>query len=63
MNRFDHLHKQYREARLRERKEAILQKSRITVDSNAGGTSGYRVKNGVNAGKVLAHITVDTRDL
>ena len=51
MNRFDHLHKTYREARVKARKEAILAKI------NAGGTSGYRVKNGVNAGRVLKHIS------
>ena len=63
MNRFDHLHKQYREARLKERKENLLRRSRTSVESNAGGTSGYRVKQGVNTGKVLGHITVNTSDM
>ena len=29
-------------------------KSRKAVEANANGTSGYRIKEGVNAGKVLS---------
>ena len=57
MNRFDHLHKTYREARVRARKEAILAKSRPEVGINAGGANAYRVQNGVNAGRDLKHIS------
>jgi len=55
MNRFDHLHKQYREARVKARKERVLQSSRTVVDANAHGTQGYVVKHGPNVGKILAH--------
>jgi hypothetical protein len=55
MNRFDHLHKQYREARVKARKERLLQQSRPIVDANANGTQGYVVKQGPNIGKILAH--------
>tara|TARA_B100000676_G_scaffold303496_1_gene354111 strand:- start:253 stop:450 length:198 start_codon:yes stop_codon:yes gene_type:complete len=59
MNRFDHLHKQYREAKMKERKERLLQSSRPTIDTNGGGTSGYRFKQGPNTGAVAGHISVD----
>ena len=29
---------------------------RKAVEANANGTSGYRIKEGVNAGKVLKHL-------
>ena len=48
MNRFDHLHKIYREQRVKARKERILQSSRTVVDANAHGTSGYVIKHGEN---------------
>ena len=34
-----------------------MQKSRKAVEANANGTSGYRIKKGANAGKVLKHLT------
>ena len=33
-----------------------MQKSRKAVEANANGTSGYRIKEGTNAGKVLKHL-------
>ena len=33
-----------------------MQKSRTAVEANANGTSGYRIKKGANAGKVLKHL-------
>ncbi len=33
-----------------------MQKSRKDVEANANGTSGYRIKEGANAGKVLKHL-------
>ena len=59
MNRFDHLHKMYREAQILKRKERLLAGSRPAVDANAGGTSGYRFKQGPNTGAVAGHISVD----
>lgn len=58
MNRFDYLHKTYRQARERSRKERILMMSRSEPNINANGTSGYAVKQGINQGMVLAHRTV-----
>ena len=58
MNRFDHLHKQYREARVKARQERVLQQSRPIVDANANGTQGYVVKQGPNTGKYLKHVSI-----
>ena len=33
-----------------------LSRSRKAVEVNAGGTSGYTIKEGKNAGKVLRHL-------
>ena len=33
-----------------------MQKSRKAVEANANGTSGYRIKEGANAGLVLKHL-------
>ena len=58
MNRFDHLHKLYRESKMRERKRNILNHARHEVDINGNGTSGYVVKHGSNKDRVLAHRSV-----
>ena len=62
MNRFDHLHKQYREKKMKERKERLLASSRNTIDTNGGGTSGYRFKHGPRVGHVAGHITVPAKN-
>ena len=59
MNRFDYLHKSYREQKIRERKDKILMKSRSEVNVNGNGTSGYTVTTGPNSGKVLKHISIN----
>ncbi len=33
-----------------------IQKSRKAVEINANGTSGYKIKEGTNAGKILKHL-------
>ncbi len=58
MNRFDYLHKTYRLAKEKARKERILMMSRSEPNIYANGTSGYAVKQGTNQGKILAHHTV-----
>ena len=40
-----------------------LQKSRKSVAVNANGTSGYTLKQGNNAGKILKHIKKDTNKI
>ena len=58
MGRFDHLHKTFREQRLKEKANKSLQNSRPVVDVNGNGTSGYRIKEGVNKNKVAGHVSV-----
>jgi len=55
MSRFDYLLNKYRDQREKQRREHILQSSRKEVDIHANGTSGYLVKNGEFAGRILAH--------
>ena len=57
MGRFDHLHKTFREQRLKDRANNTLAKSRPVVAVNGNGTSGYRIKQGVNKDKVAGHIS------
>ena len=40
-----------------------MQKSRTAVEANANGTSGYRIKKGVNAGKVLKHLKKSSENI
>ena len=61
MNRFDFLHKQYREARVKARKERILQNSQTVISANDTGTSGYRFKAGPNKDRVAGHISVKSQ--
>ncbi len=58
MRRFDQLHKQYREARMKEKSNHALASSRPVVNVNGNGTSGYRFKQGQNKDKVAGHISV-----
>ena len=46
-----------------ENKKKILLQQRKEVDINAGGTSGYTVKHGVNKGKVLGHIAIPPKSI
>jgi hypothetical protein len=55
MDRHSFMLKQYREQKHLERQEKILMSNRQEVDINGNGTSGYKVKSGVNEGKILAH--------
>ena len=57
MGRFDHLHKTFREQRLKARADLNLAKSRPVVAVNGNGTSGYRIKEGVNKDKVAGHLS------
>ena len=58
MGRFDHLHKTFREQRLKEKANKSLQNSSPVVAVNGNGTSGYRIKEGVNKNKVAGHVSV-----
>ena len=58
MGRFDHLHKTFREQRLKEKANISLRSSRPVVAVNGTGTSGYRIKEGINKDKVAGHVSV-----
>ena len=40
-----------------------MQKSRKAVETNANGTSGYRIKEGSNAGKILKHLKKSSENI
>ena len=40
-----------------------LRQSRKSVAINANGTTGYTIKEGKNAGKVLKHLKVDSKKI
>ena len=40
-----------------------LQRSVKAVDANANGTSGYTIKEGKNAGKVLKHLKTESKKI
>ena len=50
-------------ARAQEKKAKALFRARHEVDINGNGTSGYVVKQGVNAGKVLKHIKIEPKNI
>ncbi len=40
-----------------------MQKSRKAMDINANGTSGYKIKEGTNAGKILKHLKKSSKNI
>ena len=40
-----------------------MQKARKAVEVNANGTSGYRIKEGSNAGKILKHLKKSSENI
>ena len=49
----------YSSVKAQEQKEKTLFRARQEVEINGNGTTGYMVKAGANAGKVLKHIKVE----
>jgi hypothetical protein len=43
--------------RANEEKEKAIEKKKTAVEAYGNGTTGYRIKNGPNKGKVLGHIS------
>ena len=58
--RHEHLLNEYSAEKKKAKLIQQLQKSVKAVDANANGTSGYTIKEGKNAGKVLNHISKDS---
>ena len=40
-----------------------MQKSRKAVEANANGTSGYKIKSGKNAGKIIRHLKKSSENI
>jgi len=51
------------EEKKKEQSNNLLLKNRKEVEINANGTSGYKIKEGVNKDKVLAHIKLPTKEI
>ena len=47
----------------KQKKLNVLQRSKGSVNTYGNGTTGYMVKEGPNAGKVLKHIKVDKNEI
>ena len=56
MNRYTKLLNEFSRSRSQAEFLNKMQKTRKAVEANANGTSGYRIKEGANAGKVLKHL-------
>jgi hypothetical protein len=55
MDRHTRVLTKYSKSKDLEKKTQLLFKARKEVDINAGGTSGYTIKNGPNKNKILGH--------
>ena len=60
MNRFSRLLGEFSRKKSEAKLIQQLRKSVKAVDANAHGTSGYTIKEGKNAGKVLNHLRKDS---
>ena len=56
MNRYTKLLNEFSRSRSQAEFLNKMQKTRKAVEANANGTSGYRIKEGTNAGKILKHL-------
>ena len=53
----DHLIKTLKNQRANDQKEKAIEKRKTAVEAYGSGTTGYRIKNGPNKGKILGHIS------
>jgi len=53
----DHLIKTIKKKHVKEEQEKAIEKKKTAVEAYGNGTTGYRIKNGPNKGKVLGHIS------
>jgi len=53
----DHLIKTIKNNRTKEEQEKAIEKKKKAVEAYGNGTTGYRIKNGPNKGKILGHIS------
>ena len=55
--------KSYASEKAKEKKRNVLLRNKDSVEAYGNGTTGYTVKEGSNAGKVLKHIKTDKNTL
>jgi len=53
----DHLMKTIKNQHTNDLKEKAIEKRKTAVEAYGSGTTGYRIKNGPNKGKILGHIS------
>ena len=53
----DHLIKTIKNQHANDQKEKAIEKRKTAVEAYGSGTTGYRIKNGPNKGKILGHIS------
>ena len=53
----NHLIKTLKNQRANDQKEKAIEKRKTAVEAYGNGTTGYRIKNGPNKGKILGHIS------
>jgi len=58
----DLIAKNYEEKK-KEQSNKVLLSNRKEVEINANGTTGYKIKEGANKDKVLAHIKLPTKEI
>ena len=63
MHRFSRLLNEFSRKKSKANLESKLNKSVKAPEINANGTSGYLIKEGKNAGKVLKHLKTDKNKL
>ena len=63
MNRYTKLLNEFSRSRSQAEFLNKMQKTRKAVEVNANGTSGYRIKEGTNAGKVLKHLKKSSENI
>ena len=53
----NHLIKTLKNQRANDQKEKAIEKRKAAVEAYGNGTTGYKIKNGPNKGKILGHIS------
>ena len=53
----DHLMKTIKNQHTNDQKEKAIEKRKAAVEAYGNGTTGYKIKNGPNKGKILGHIS------
>ena len=53
----DHLMKTIKNQHANDQKVKAIEKRKTAVEAYGNGTTGYRIKNGPNKGKILGHIS------